>query len=81
LTAPQHTNAGEGTGYSMGLEIAKDAHGHPRWGHSGSAVGGMSDLEILPDADVAVAVIVNLSDAEGVKAATRAIAEAFAYAP
>ncbi len=61
LFTSQRTNSGEETGYGIGWMVGKDKRGRKIVGHSGGSVGGTSYLLLIPEAKIAVAVLVNLS--------------------
>ena len=76
LWTPQHTTAGESTGYGIGWSSAVVDGVRNVW-HTGGAMGGSTILLLLPDEGVAVAILTNLQSVRHVETA-RAIARAFA---
>lgn len=59
LFTSQRTEDGQETGYGMGWRVGEHLGRHFVW-HTGGAVGGSSVLVLLPEAQVVVALIVNL---------------------
>ena len=63
LWTPQHTNAGESTGYGIGWSVAVEGGTVVRAGHGGGSVGGTAGFETWPPDRAAVALLGNLSQA------------------
>ena len=81
LWEPQTLASGESTGYGIGWGSDDDWDGHRVVGHTGGSVGGTTALNILPEHDVIVAAVSNLSDAPGLNDLTLAVAEAMEAGP
>jgi serine beta-lactamase-like protein LACTB len=80
LLTPQTTLDGATTHYGLGWVVGTRP-GHRRWaGHSGSSIGGTTELRVLRDEDVVVAVVSNLSDDKSIMDILVAIGAAFAPA-
>jgi serine beta-lactamase-like protein LACTB, mitochondrial len=73
----QKTSAGEETGYGIGWSIGKTSSGKPFYAHSGGSVGGTSQLIVVPDSRVVVALVTNLSGGTWKEEEVKAVAEAF----
>ena len=76
FTASQTLDDGTQTGYGMGFGTGKDPAGRNRFGHSGGAVGGSSNLVIYPDSKMVVVILTNVSGAD-VSMITDQVAEFF----
>ncbi|HJO02764.1 MAG TPA: serine hydrolase domain-containing protein [Acidobacteriota bacterium] len=59
----QRTSDGAETGYGIGWTVGTDASGRRTVGHGGGSVGGTTGLMLLPDDDLVIAVISNMSGA------------------
>ncbi len=57
----QTTNSGETTGYGLGWRIITDETGSLWIGHTGGSVGGTTSFWILPEHELVIAAISNLS--------------------
>lgn len=75
LTTSQRTRAGEATGYGIGWQVRDTREGRRAIGHSGGSVGGRTDLHVLQDRRVVVAVTVNCSTAPGLGDLVRALVD------
>ena len=62
LWTEQKTRSGEATGYGIGWRIAVDAEGNKWIGHGGGSTGGTSQLWILPEHGLVIAMASNLTD-------------------
>ena len=63
LLMPMLTSEGEETGYALGWRHGTDERGYHSIGHGGGGVGTNNQLLCYPEEDVAVAVMVNFTDA------------------
>lgn len=63
MSAPQHTDDGESTGYGMGWRTFTSSAGYTAIGHSGGSVGGTSLMLIFPAQGIVSVVLTNLSSA------------------
>ncbi len=79
LFTPQHTRDGRSTGYGIGWTITKNDDFGAVWGHSGGSVGGSTQLLLLPDLGLVVALTLNNSEGP-TRAMTMEIARFFAAA-
>jgi serine beta-lactamase-like protein LACTB len=77
LWTPQHTNAGESTGYGIGWTVAVEGGVVVRAGHGGGSVGGTAGFETRPPQRAAIAILGNLSQAPTGGLVVALITEAF----
>ncbi len=50
---------GKPTYYGLGWEVSRDHRGRPFFGHTGNSVGAYSKLQVYPDAELVIAILVN----------------------
>lgn len=62
LWTEQKTTAGDATGYGIGWRIVHDAEGNDWIGHGGGSIGGTSQLWLLPEHDLVIAMASNLTE-------------------
>jgi len=63
-TKTQQTTDGKPTGYGIGWSPKTDDKGRKSYGHGGGSVGGTSMLQIYPEEQLIVVVLINLSQAK-----------------
>jgi serine beta-lactamase-like protein LACTB, mitochondrial len=62
LWTEQKTTSGDATGYGIGWRIVRDADGNNWIGHGGGSIGGTSQLWLLPEHDLVIAMASNLTE-------------------
>ena len=62
LWTEQKTTSGEGTGYGIGWRIAPDEEGNKWIGHGGGSIGGTTQLWLLADSGLVIAMASNLTE-------------------
>jgi CubicO group peptidase (beta-lactamase class C family) len=75
LQAPQNLRNGESTNYGIGWRTGTQEDGDMTLGHSGGSVGGTTLLVLVPEHDLVVAGVVNISGPAG--AIVNQVAEVF----
>jgi CubicO group peptidase (beta-lactamase class C family) len=65
LQTPQNLRNGESTNYGIGWRTGTQEDGDTTLGHSGGSVGGTTLLVLVPEHDLVVAGVVNISGAAG----------------
>lgn len=67
MYSPTRLTSGQLTGYGLGWMVVHDSRGRTWVAHSGGATGGTTYLLRRPDARVAVALLSNVDNAEGLR--------------
>ncbi len=62
LWTVQKTASGDATGYGIGWRIVQDAEGNNWIGHGGGSIGGTSQLWLLPEHGLVIAMASNLTE-------------------
>ncbi len=61
LQTSQVLKSGEPTGYGLGWFVEEDRHGHPSTYHTGGSVGGTTLMFLVPEYELVVAGVTNIS--------------------
>lgn len=65
LVKTQYTSDGKATNYGVGFSIRESSKGTPKYRHTGGGIGATTVIEMFPEEQLVIVMLINLSQAPG----------------